>query len=240
MKIQYFSDLHLEFRSDDVNKFLSSIVQEADVLVIAGDLHLCKYLYNVFEFLSPLYPHIVYVTGNHEYYGSTPTVVHKVLEGCQKEFKNLHWLNNSLVEIDGQRFLGGTCWFRDQIANRKYANRLSDFLVIQDFVPWVYEENTRFIKFLEKNLKKDDIVVTHHMPTHKSTPDFFRNSELNRFFVCDLVDYIINREPSYWIHGHTHSSCAYRYDATEVRCNPFGYARQAENWDFKDNLILEV
>ena len=178
MKIQYLSDAHIEFQNDNGTSFLASIIQEADVLVIAGDLHLCKYLYNVFEFLSPLYPHIVYVTGNHEYYGSTPTVVHKVLEGCQKEFKNLHWLNNSLVEIDGQRFLGGTGWFRDQIDNWKHANRLSDFNVIQDFVPWVYEENTKFIKFLDDNLTKDDIVVTHHMPTDRSIPDFFRNSDL--------------------------------------------------------------
>lgn len=240
MKIQYLSDLHLEFFQNGADQFLASLVQEVDVLVIAGDLGLSNDLHQAFKFLSPLYPHIVYVTGNHEYYDSSPKSVHKVLQVCQKKFKNLHWLNNSIVEIEGKRFLGGTGWFRDHPDNYKHACKLSDFSVIQDFVPWVYEENTRFIKFLDDNLNKGDIVVTHHMPTHISTPDFFRSSELNRFFVCDLVDYIINREPSYWIHGHTHSSCSYEYDTTKIYCNPFGYAKQAENWNFKDDLILEV
>ena len=240
MKIQLLSDLHIEFFYNGADKFLASIVQEVDVLVIAGDLGLYNDLYPAFKFLSPLYPHIVYVTGNHEYYGYSPDEIHKLLWDCQKDFKNLHWLNNSLVEIEGQRFLGGTGWFRDHPDNWKHANRLSDFLVIKDFVPWVYEENTKFIKFLDDNLNKGDIVVTHHLPTSKSTPDFFSNSELNRFFVVDLVDYIINREPSYWIHGHTHTSCSYIYYYTRVLANPFGYASQAENWDFKDDLILEI
>lgn len=246
MKIQVISDCHLEFHKDDGTSFLASIVQEANVLIIAGDLGLQRHLYPSFKFLSPLYPHIIYVTGNHEYYHSNPESVHKELKHCQKEFKNLHWLNNSMVAINGQRFLGGTGWFPDQPDNFPHKCRLSDFSCIQGFEPWVYERHNKFRRFLQNTLKKKDIVVMHHLPSSQSTPDFFRHSELNRFFWCDITDELIMASPSIAIHGHTHSTCDYKINlgnkkfGTRIVCNPFGYVDLGLNRQFKDDLILEV
>ena len=80
MKIQYISDLHLEF--SDNRKFLreNPIKPSGDILVIAGDLayltrhteNVCAYQDYADEFLdyfSKNWKYTIIVPGNHEYYG---------------------------------------------------------------------------------------------------------------------------------------------------------------------------
>jgi hypothetical protein len=61
---------------------------------------------------------------------------------------------------------------------------------------------------------------------------------LNPFFVCDLERLIRERRPKLWIHGHTPSSLNYRIGATNVVCNPFGYAGMEQNSAFDDKLVV--
>jgi len=239
MKIQYLSDLHVEFHKDKGVSFLKEIVQEVDVLVIAGDLGIFRDMNRSFKFLSAQYKHIIYVTGNHEYYHSSPDETHELLSSCQVKFKNVHWLDNSALEIDGQRFIGGTGWFHNRESNLVYKHKLADFSYIRGFEPWVYKKHKEFLDMLYDNLKKDDIIVMHHLPSSKSVHYEFMHSELNRFFVCDITDLIVDKKPKAVIHGHTHTSCNYKLEDTDVLCNPFGYAHSV-NKEFKNDLILEV
>lgn len=41
---------------------------------------------------------------------------------------------------------------------------MHDFSLIQDFEPWVYDQNAAFEKALVTKTEPDDVVVTHHMP----------------------------------------------------------------------------
>lgn len=71
MKVQILSDLHLEFfRGDLKGRGTVSIHPDAEVVVLAGDIHLGK---QSLEFAAELHARcarpVLWVPGNHEYYG---------------------------------------------------------------------------------------------------------------------------------------------------------------------------
>lgn len=119
MKIAYSSDLHQEFGTQE-----EIMLQEpVDVLVLAGDIAEGKKLVEtVLANGNCMAKHIVFVCGNHEYYGSRIDKVHRRIQedidkhnGLRDKFSTvpfvgLHWLNDSSVVIDGITFAGGTCW----------------------------------------------------------------------------------------------------------------------------------
>jgi len=169
MKLQIFSDLHLEFLGPHELEFIDSLDKEGvDVAVVAGDLCQKGFLRYAIEELCKQYPEVVYVSGNHEYYRLGPPELHELLGSLQASLSNLHWLQNTEVEIGGVRFAGTTLWFRDDPGNLTYEEMLSDFWLIRGFKPWVYEENARALEFLEAEVPLADVVVTHHMPSKQS------------------------------------------------------------------------
>ncbi len=133
MKIALCSDLHLEF--EDIylpNK------ENADVLILSGDIMIAQDLHDHPEpdiphtpeilkilgsrqlkaqlyrdFLkrcSSEFPHVIYLAGNHEFYnGKWPMGVQYLRDECSK-FKNIHYLEMDSVEIDEVTFVGGTLW----------------------------------------------------------------------------------------------------------------------------------
>jgi Icc-related predicted phosphoesterase len=241
MKIQVLSDLHFEFHRDWGNAFLfHNDPSDVDVLVLAGDISLVDYgLIDTLKTFADQYPDVIYVTGNHEYYNSSPAIVHNRLEALDREVDNLHWLNHENVDIDGQIFSGTALWFREHPENVLYERMLSDFLAISSFDPWVYDENDVAETFLNLNVERDTIVVTHHLPAEESVATRFKGTVLNRFFLCDMSDLIWDQQPKLWIHGHTHGNCDYLLGETRVVANPMGYPH-ALNRDFQKRFIIEV
>lgn len=102
MKIQLLRDLHIEFgsyRYPDV---------ESDVVVLAGDIHTKTQgiqwaLENITD--KP----VIYVLGNHEYYGKTyPKLIDTAKELAKGS--NVHVLENEVLTLGGVNFLGCTLW----------------------------------------------------------------------------------------------------------------------------------
>lgn len=248
MKIQVLSDLHLEFMwPDNFKSFLSMLDPEGvDVLVLAGDICTNTILLDVLYKICQKYStaDVVYVHGNHEFYGSTKEIVASKTKEASKQIKNLHWLDCTEAVIAGQRFIGAPLWFEFNESNEYYEQYLNDFHVIYGFKSWVYDENHRAMDFFAKELKTSDIVITHHLPSNKSVAKRFENSELSRFYVCDLESLIKERNPKLWIHGHTHDSFDYQIESstgiTRIVCNPHGYWPNDINPDFLRAKIIEV
>ncbi len=239
MRILVVSDLHLEFDEDGGKEFLRSLDPGiADVLVVAGDLCAVGMLYGVVKAIRKQFAHVVYVTGNHEYYGSSPDEVHRVLALIEPELPGFHWLHETEVTIDGVRFGGTALWFGDDPQNELYAPLLNDFSQIRGFRRWVYQENARAVRFLEQHAAGMDVVVTHHLPARGSLDPRFAGSPLSRFFFCDVESVVASAQPFVWVHGHTHASCDYRVGETRVVCNPAGY--HCENVQFNPRLVVEV
>ena len=71
MKIQYCSDLHLEFKAN--SQFLEKfpLVPSADILILAGDITYMRkdfYEHSFFDFLSENWKQVFWIPGNHEFY----------------------------------------------------------------------------------------------------------------------------------------------------------------------------
>lgn len=242
LRAAIYSDLHLEFLRNEreMNGLMDTLVpeREVDLVILAGDISASSQLIKVLGRFCEIFPQVVFVAGNHEFYGSSFPEVRSVLDSIWHS--NFHFLDNTFVEISGLRFVGTTLWFPDHPTNIYYSKRLSDFHRIEDFRFHVYEENKRAVDFLAETVRPDDIVVTHHLPSWQSIAERFRGDALNRFFLCSMDKLIAEKKPQIWFHGHTHDSFDYVLDQTRVVCNPLGYPKRDENPYFKKPFLLEI
>ena len=248
MKLQLLSDLHLDFLQDKGAQFIAALNPTGvDVLVLAGDLAeaVCPEYGTMLRSLCAKYPHVVMVSGNHDFYFSTPDKVGAIRKSMNTLIPNLHWLEDEIWEHQGHRFVGACMWFREDHLAFWHESSLADFKVIKNFKPWVYDKNADTRRFLESRIEPGDIVVTHHLPSQQSVSPRFRGSALNTFFVCDMESTIERTKPSLWLHGHTHDGCDYTAgsaNTTRVVCNPKGYPRErrSEFFEFNPKLVLEI
>ena len=227
MKIQIISDVHTEFHPDRGKAFWKNIPVNGDVLVIAGDLGTAGYLTENLAFACEKFPHVVYVTGNHEYWGAKGYhVVKAAMEELAAKFSNFHWLLDSAVEIDGIRFLGNTMWFKGDGLAQLYERAWSDFKRIKGASHWIYKANSTTRGYLRNEVKKGDVVVTHHLPCDLSIHPDYKSGPMswqNMFYVCDMSGLILDKAPAAWIHGHTHTHNDYMLGETRIVSNPRGY-----------------
>ncbi len=242
MRIVPVSDLHIDhMRPDTLEQMIAAIPRDIDVLVVAGDVATSgKRVAGLFDTLCGEFSEVIYVIGNHEYYNNTVEDLHETVAGIVDSHQNLHWLDNSVVTINQQRFLGSTLWFPFQESNKKYERPMADFGQIPQFCDWVYEENRRSQDFLRASTTGTDVVITHFMPTYRSVAPQYAASPFNRFFVSPMDDLIDEAQPRLWIHGHTHIACLHQMGSTRVACNPFGYESIGEEARFCPWLILET
>ena len=134
MKLYILSDLHLEF-APFVPDY--DAADAADVIVLAGDIHLGTHGIALAQWTFRGKP-VIYVAGNHEFYGSHWDALLPELEE-QAARSNVHFLENAAVTIDGIRFLGTTLWtdFEFFGSDTKAKNmalseaRLNDFRLIK-------------------------------------------------------------------------------------------------------------
>ena len=205
MKLQIMSDLHFEMHADGGAELIRELDPTGvDVLVLAGDITMARHyedLASVFKPLARKYRHILYVPGNHEYYKSSPSQVARNLAKLTKELPGVVIPENDTVVIAGQRFIAGTMWFRPDPTAEPNKRFMHDFSLIQDFEPWVYEQNAAFEKVLATHLEADDVVITHHLPAFDSVPARFARSAMNAFFVCDMAPQVREHQPRLWIHN---------------------------------------
>lgn len=230
------SDIHTEFLHPVEQWELFKQFPKADGIIIAGDLSTKKYLVANIKYLCDSYEHVIFTTGNHEYYSSSFSEIDSLLLKIKES--NFHWLNDSACVINDTTFVGGTLWFPDNPLNQLYEKRLNDFFYIKDFRKEVYKKNEKTIMAFNKLMVKDSIVITHHLPSYQSVDEKYKGDQLNRFFVCDMEDLMLKKQPKLWVHGHTHDSLSYGIKNTKVLCNPLGYSTESSG--FYCNLIIEL
>lgn len=243
MRVQLLSDVHVEFHADHGVDFVRSLEPSGvDVLVLAGDIAVGERIAPALNLFCERYRDatVVYVHGNHEYYGTDREGAVALTREAAAHNRNLVWLDSEMAEVRGQRFLGGPLWFEPHPEAERFKRAMADFQAIAGFESWVYEENRRMKELLAKELRETDVVVTHHLPTFASVAPRFSSSPLNAFFVCDVGELIEDRQPRLWMHGHTHISVDERIGRTRVLCNPFGYVGWELNPGFKDALVVDI
>lgn len=232
MKAQLLSDLHCEFYHGESLAMLKGLVfvPDLDFLLLPGDVvvpaHQSKAeMQIIFGFLASQARHVLLTFGNHEYYSSKKGIEaeERIREALPSNF---HLLDNSAITIDGAEFYGGAMWFPDDPLNQIYERQLNDFNLIGDIRKWVYQKNTEFRENGYKLIRPETVVLSHHLPSPMSTHPMYVGSTLNRFFVSDETDLILEKKPRLWVHGHTHTPCDYMLGGTRVVCNPYGYSTE--------------
>lgn len=239
MKALVVSDLHFEFHEDDGRAMVESLAP-ADLIVIAGDLSPCEWLIYSLSMFCHRFPKVLFVAGNHEFYGSSFEDVRAALRHAVAIHENLYVLDNSVEEIGGIRFVGTTMWTRKTEHSHLYHSNIADFGVIRDGAAQIYAENDLALAFLDKEVREGDVVVTHHLPADESIHWRYKRSVINQFFLCDVRPLIEERKPRIWIHGHTHETCDYNVGPTRVLCNPYGYVGRDTNKYFKRGLVVDL
>jgi len=242
------SDLHFEFHRDGGAAFCQRYdsFTDYDVAVIAGDLCDFKTMGRSWDLVSQNFIESVLVAGNHEHYGSSLDGVERAThdlyeENWGRDLGGAIWpLERGHRVIDGQRFVGATLWFPMDAESMKLTWTMNDFSLIGGLTQEVNQTHMRTKEYLWDTLTKDDVLVTHHLPSMKSVHQKYAASNLNRFFVGDIEELIRRRQPKLVIHGHTHESCDYRIGETRVVCNPYGYQDHETNPRFVERLVVEV
>jgi UDP-2,3-diacylglucosamine pyrophosphatase LpxH len=239
------SDLHFEHMPDYGAALLGSLDRQgADALVLAGDilsLALPGRALEAFRRFRDVYGTVFYVPGNHEFYKTSVAEGEALLQALESEVDGFVVLSaGKTVERQGRRFLGGTMWFGRHPKDNLYRIALNDFALIEGFTPWVWDQNRAFTAWLHDELREGDVVITHHLPSERSSPPIFANSPLNMFFVCDQERLIEERRPAAWLHGHTHRAASYTIGSTIVRSNPKGYPKERPAGFRYDPMVIEI
>ena len=254
MKLQVLSDLHLEHGGQ-----VPEHHRDADVIVLAGDLapYTDGLVEHIAEHWSPA-PNILYVLGNHEFYGTE-------IEETRTRMANecaaagIHLLDPGMVRIEGVRFIGATLWTdlvlegkADEIgAHMRVSREVSDFSgAIQhhgrDFTTGESVERHRTHRaFIERELEDAEhagdraVVITHHAPSPRSIRPWFEGDPFNCAFASDL-DWVIDRyQPELWIHGHMHDPVDEHLGRTRLLANPAGYRYEAKR-GFDPGLCVDL
>ena len=246
MKIQLFSDLHIEFGE------LSIDISGSDIVILAGDIHVrergVKWILQNIKNVP-----VLYVLGNHEFYGEThPKLISKLKEQCKGT--HIHILEHDIFSINGIHFLGCTLWTDFGLfghpgrAGYRCQQAMTDFRKIRKFPTYskikpsdvmaMHHQSKQWLQTeLERCRGKTHIVITHHAPSVESLHGY--HDEISSAYASDLTDLIKNYQPSYWIHGHLHHSSDYWIGKCRVLCNPKGYPDEI-NDKFNPRLSIEV
>ena len=238
MRLQIVSDLHLDFHADLGTSLIRNMAKvEPDVLIIAGDL--ASGAINIISSINKIlaaYPssYILYVLGNHEFYGPSSSLAMSMLGEISEEDKRLILLQNRSIGIEGRKFVGTTLWFdTEDLSN---FHRMADFHEIEGAEYLIPRENKAHKDYLNSAIKEGDIVITHHVPSPQLIDPQYVGSVINPYFYSDMTGLIEEKKPALWIYGHTHIPNEAMIGETKMICNPLGYPHESEEF----NIALEV
>ena len=254
MKIQILSDLHLEHGGA-----VPAHVPDAGVIVLAGDL--CPYTEGLVAELAEYWrsaPHIVYVLGNHEFYGTEIEQTRTTL-ARECEEAGVHLLDPGTVRIEGVRFIGATLWTDLELegkaravgAHRRVGDEIMDFQggIEYERKDFTTDESVRRHRaerrFIEHEIEKAQragdrsVVVTHHAPSPRSIHPSFEGDPLNPAFASDLERVIERYQPALWIHGHMHDPVDEWLGDTRLVANPAGYKHEGKR-GFDSAFVIDL
>lgn len=236
MKIRLLSDLHLEFAEFELD------TSDIDVIVLAGDIHVGTKAIDWLKKYNLEVP-IIYVAGNHEFYSQKYPGLINAMKQMSSVLKNVYFLENDSISLDGVRFHGCTLWTdfallgEPQIAGFYCQQNMNDYKKIRREPSYskirsidiaaIHQKSKQWLsESLTRSTERTNVVITHHAPSPRSIEEIYRDDLLSAAYASNLTSFIDEHRPQFWLHGHLHSSADYMEGATRVICNPRGYKHE--------------
>lgn len=242
MKIQIYSDLHLEFCEFSPQK------TDADLVILAGDIgtKVKGVTWANDTFRCP----VIYICGNHEFYGGhIDRTLRKMRDAAAP---HVHILENDVFVWQQIRFLGTTAWTDftssgDVVAATRMAwEWMNDFRVIRADASYrrlrpddVVRRNRVAREWLTQELSKPfegkTVVITHHAPTPYVVGDK-QDGHLSAAYANSWPELI--EKADLWIFGHTHRGVDIELAGCRVISNSRGYP--GEETGFRADFEVEL
>ena len=230
-KFYLASDLHLSFGPLEIPN-----TDNVDCLILAGDIIEIDTLKKdgtctkngvreFFEQVNRDYKHVIWVFGNHEYYGNY--YMEKSRDDARNwlthnGFHNIQVRENQSTEVNGIPIHCCTLWTDMNNNNEHCAYTIqigmNDYRYIRGANPGragakintkeIQIIHQRSLMYLDKATEdgRNCIVVTHHQPTLRALNSNYP-SNLDYAYASDLSDFFLDRPNiKVWCSGHTHDS----------------------------------
>ena len=245
--IRHISDLHLEFTPEYRLPVLDT--DKDTILILNGDIDVGVDTVDFLIEMSRQFKYVVYVLGNHEYYGRQDLVTLRYYMSAavyKKKAYNVYILENDVVELDGIKILGCTLWTdmdRDSpIVKENLRRMMMDYKQIKCGDRMLRPDDTierhhKSVFFLLEHMDRDSVVVTHHAPSLLSCSPKYLSGRYG--FASNLDQLIADRQPMFWLHGHTHHGVNYRIFDTRIISNQKGYPHE-EGDNYDENFLIEI
>lgn len=260
MRILPLSDLHREiYPNRDLGINLE--ISRPDVVVLAGDIdkgvNAVQWAADTFKDIP-----VLYVAGNHEYYGHKIDSMPAKIKAACKETENVEFLDadNARV-IDDVMFCGATLWTDFRLfgyqhvdtAMRACQQGMNDYhqirvkargyaqLTVMETAALHTQHRDYIARCLDDDWNRKSVVISHMAPSMKSVPQKYQAEILFAAYASNLDN--LAAKADLWIHGHTHTSMDYQIGKCRVVANPCGYQLGGgcnENSTFDPNLIIEI
>lgn len=253
MRLRVLSDLHLEHFPE--GRALDDT--PADVVILAGDIHQKLEGFAWARARFPRVP-ILYVPGNHEFYG-TCLPNHRDAMAREALRFGIELLDNRAVTLGGVRFYGTTLWtdfalyaddpaFDPRTTLDKASRLMPDFQIVTDerlnvFTPQasqvLHREALSWLsQALDEPFEGPRVVISHHAPLRDCIPPRYVGDVLSPAFASHLAPLMGRMDV--WIHGHVHEAVDLVREGTRVIANPGGYPHEIGTERFRQDLIVLV
>jgi predicted phosphodiesterase len=239
MKIAVCSDVHLEFGPLTLEN-----TSGVDVLILSGDIlvendldmfdrrqfdlgfmtHRSVLYHTFFQECSELFPHVIYIAGNHEHYHGDFKHTLNELKRKLAYLPNVHVLDKEVFKLDGVTFVGSTLWTdmnrEDPLTLYHMKDYMNDFRIIKNSNRYVYsnvpvyeyDENGK-VK-LDENYRQVQIGMKKKEQPARFTPEDAVEENKKCFdFIKHCVSEAKEGEKIVVVGHHTpsHQSCHPRY-----------------------------
>lgn len=255
VKIQYASDLHLEFAENGSYIKHNPIKVVGDFLVLAGDIgyigddNFTKHPF--WNWAADNYEQVFVIPGNHEFYKMFN--IDTLYNGWQMEIRtNIRCHYNAAIHVSNKiDLIASTLW-----SHIKQQDAFQTELCVSDFrrikqqgnepLTWsrFNEEHHRCFQFIKKSvsesLAEHIIVATHHVPSFEMLASEFKGSPLNGAFTSELGSYIAESSIEYWIYGHSHRNIDKVIGKTQCLTNQLGYVVHNEQVTFCPDKCIKI
>lgn len=254
MKIQYASDLHLEYPENREWLREHPLQVTGEILVLAGDTVYLDHIDDAAEFFrwcSINYKETFLIPGNHEFYSGRYNLA-KTLKSFEIQIlPNVRYINNKSVRLGDTELFFSTLW--THIESQKFSSVESS---MNDYKRISFEDrqfraqdsnlaNAKCLSWLAMALDKSDspkkIVVTHHCPLDSDQAMKKVGADAYPGYCEPLPFFIEKNHPAAWIHGHIHDNIPERISSgTKVVTNVLGLAVDNEQKDFDNGAFIDT